>query len=103
ERAAISAVAGQRVTSIQSTLDAPRLQRQVFGTPSPVSLRSPVFEELVTQASAVQGALVGRPLNAAELRLARGVFGKSIDYTRIRLIPTGVLEYRTVANTIRIP
>jgi hypothetical protein len=103
ESAAIGAVAGQRVTSLRSSLDAPRLQRQVYGTPSPVSVRSPVLEEFVTQASTVQAALVGRPLNAAELRLARGVFAGSIDYSRVRLIPTGVLEYRTVANTIRIP
>jgi hypothetical protein len=37
------------------------------------------------------------------VRLVRGVFGASVDYARVRLIPTGVLEYRTVANTIRVP
>ncbi len=102
-RAAIGAVTGQQIEAIPSTFDTPRLQRQVFGTPSPVGVRSPAFEEFVTQASTVQAGLAGRPLDSAELRLARDVFAASIDYSRVRLIPTGVLEYRTVANTIRVP
>lgn len=104
DQAAADLVTGQQiVVSASNRCVGPSLQRQVHGIPSPISVRSPVFEEFVTQASAVQAGLVGRPLGAAELRLARGVFGASIDYSRVRLIPTGILEYRTVANTIRVP
>lgn len=77
------------------------LQRQ--GGASGVTVRSPVFEETVTQAATVAGANVGRPLTRAERALARPVFGNSLDYDRIRLIPTSLLEYRTVANNILIP
>lgn len=68
-----------------------------------VSIRSPVFEETVTQVSDVLASATGRPLNSAEQTLAEGVFGRSLDYGRVRLIPTSILEYRTVANTIRVP
>jgi hypothetical protein len=79
------------------------LQRQVHGTPSPVSVRSPALEELVTQISSTQAGLIGRLLMPDEVALVREIFHNSIDYTRVRLIPTGVLEYRTVANFIRVP
>jgi hypothetical protein len=79
------------------------LQRQVHGTPSPVSVRSPAFEELVTQISSLQAGLIGRSLTLEEVALVREIFHNSIDYSRVRLIPTGVLEYRTVANFIRVP
>jgi hypothetical protein len=81
----------------------PSLQRQAHGTPSPVSVRSPVLEEAVTQVSAAEAKLTGRHLTSAEAELAASVFGNSIDYSRVRLIPTDILEFRTVANTIRIP
>ena len=68
-----------------------------------VEVRSPVFEETVTQVSNVESAIRGTHLNLAEIRLARSVFGNSIDYTRVRLIPTRILQWRTVANTIRVP
>jgi len=53
--------------------------------------------------STVEAAFHARPLTRNEKGLARSVFGSSIDCARVRLIPTAVLEYRTVANTIRIP
>lgn len=80
---------------------APSLQRQRSG--SGVTVRSPVFEETVTQAATIAGANAGRPLKQAERDLARSVFGNSLNYGRIRLIPTQMLEYRTVANNILIP
>lgn len=80
----------------------PLLQRQTFATPSP-AVRSPAGEEFVTQLSAAEAAIHGRPLRRDEVALARPVFGSSIDYSRVRLIPGPILEYRTVANTIRVP
>jgi hypothetical protein len=79
-----------------------RLQRQAFGTPR-VSVRSPVVEELVTQISTVEAGIHGRPLTSDEQTLASGVFGAGIDYGRVRLIPSPVLAYRTIGNTIRVP
>jgi Domain of unknown function (DUF4157) len=75
------------------------IQRQTFHTPS-ISVRSPVFEETVTQLTEL---MPGRSLTQRERELASGIFGTSIDYPRVRLIPTSVLEYRTVANSIRVP
>ncbi len=75
------------------------VQRQTFHTPS-VSVRSPVLEETVTQLTEL---MPGRFLTRRERELAGSVFGTSIDYSRVRLIPTSVLEYRTVANSIRVP
>lgn len=89
---------GLQSSILARSLSAPTIQRDT-STPS-VSVRSPVFEETVTQLSEFAP---GRSLTRDERALARGVFGGSIDYTRVRLIPTEVLEYRTVGNTIRIP
>jgi hypothetical protein len=75
------------------------LQRDTFHTPR-VSVRSPVFEETVTQITELEN---GRPLNKDEMELARKIFGVSISYSKVRLIPTPLLQYRTVANSIRIP
>jgi hypothetical protein len=47
--------------------------------------------------------VTGRALTEAEMALAQPVFGRSIDFARVRLILTGVLEYRTVGNNIRVP
>jgi len=78
------------------------LQRQPSGAPS-VRVRSPVFEETVTQLSDLAGAYAGRPLAVDERALAQGVFGRSIDYARVRLVPLDALQYRTVGNNIYIP
>jgi hypothetical protein len=75
------------------------VQRQTFHTPS-VSVRSPVLEETVTQLTEL---MPSRLLNRAERERVQGIFGTSIDFSRVRLIPTSVLEYRTVANSIRVP
>ena len=47
----------------------------------------------------------GRPLRSDEIALARSVFGNSLDYSRIRFIPSEGrgLDWRTVGNTIREP
>ncbi len=71
--------------------------------PGPVSVRSPVFEETVTQLSDIAAGLTGRALTTAEQTIAANVFGASIDLDRVRLIPTHLLEYRTVGNNIRVP
>jgi hypothetical protein len=68
-----------------------------------VSVRSPAFEEFVTQASDINAGVAGRPLTPPERILARSIFADSVDYSRVRLIPSTLLEYRTVANTIRVP
>ena len=78
------------------------MQRQHLA-PGPVSVRSPAAEEAVAQFSDVAGGLSGRALTSAERAIADGVFGASIDLARVRLIPTDVLEYRTVGNNIRVP
>lgn len=78
-----------------------QIQRQT-DTPD-VTVRSPVFEETVTQLSDIAGAVSGRPLNREEQILVQGVFRSSIDYSRVRLIPIDFLEYRTVGNSIYIP
>jgi hypothetical protein len=68
-----------------------------------IEVRSPALEEAVTQISTVEAGIRGRPLTRGEIALARPVYGRSLDYGRVRLIPTGVLVWRTVGNTIRIP
>lgn len=75
------------------------LRRQTFRTPG-VAVRSPVFEEAAMQLTEFQP---GRALTRDERSLAQSVFGKSIDYDRVRLLPTQLLKYRTVGNAIRIP
>jgi len=78
------------------------LQRSPSGA-SGVSVRSPVFEETVTLLSDVGGAVAGRRLTRDEQALAESVFGQSIDYTRVRLVPADLLRFRTVGNNIYIP
>lgn len=78
------------------------LQRQGHGAPG-VQVRSPVLEEAVTQLSDVAGATAGRPLIPDERVLARGVFGRSLDTSRVRLVLSDALQYRTVGNNIYVP
>jgi hypothetical protein len=79
-----------------------------------MSPRWPAAEEFVTQETSLVTGIQGRPLNAAEIALARSglpgvkdatIFGDSIDYERVRLLPSDnpILVYRTVGNVIRIP
>lgn len=82
---------------------APGVVYRQYQTPGPVGIRSPLLEEAATQLSDVAGGLVGRPLNAAERTKAAEIFGGSIDLAQVRLIPTDVLQYRTVGNNIRVP
>jgi hypothetical protein len=77
------------------------VQRQ--GRGSGITVRSPVLEETVTQASEVAGGLAGRELTQAERNLARPIFGRSLDSNRVRLISSDTLSYRTVGNNIYVP
>lgn len=72
-----------------------RIQRQ--------EVRSPVFEEAVTQIETVEGAIHGRQLTTRETDLARSIYRNSIDYSRVRIIETALLEWRTIGNNIRVP
>jgi hypothetical protein len=80
----------------------PTIQRQGPNRPA-VEIRSPVVEETLTQVSDVAGAIGGRPLTQREISLARGVFGNSIRYASVRIVPTRVAQYTTVGNNIRVP
>ncbi|MFD0635990.1 DUF4157 domain-containing protein [Catenulispora yoronensis] len=86
-----------------ATAAGPAVIRRQHRAPGPVSIRSPVAEEAVTQVSDTIGAVSGRALLPAEVELASGVFGRGLDLSRVRLIPTKVLEYRTVGNNVRVP
>ena len=96
-RTATSFITGHPLSPVREGRSCLSVQREGL------EIRSPVFEETVTQISDVQATLSGRPLTLREESLTREVFGDSIDYTRVRLIQTGLLEYRTVGNTIRVP
>ena len=99
-RASADAILAGRPQTLTRRPDlAGSLQRDDFRSPT-VSVRSPVFEETVTQLTELMPA---RSLSRTERALVQGVFGASVDYSRVRLIPTSILEYRTVANSIRVP
>lgn len=70
-----------------------------------VRVRSPVLDETLMQYTAAWGAGRGRHLSREEIELARTVFGDSLDYARIRFIPSEGrgLDWRVVGNTIREP
>jgi Domain of unknown function (DUF4157) len=98
------AVAGNSTPAAQiSPSAAPGVIQRQYQAPGPVSVRLPAVEEAITQLSDVAGGVAGRPFTAAEQARAAAVFGASIDLARVRLIPTQVLEYRTVGNNIRVP
>ena len=92
---------GQQNSQSRTRID--KIFRQKDDAKSHISVRSPVLEELVTQVSTVQAEFAGRLLNPKEIDLARTIFGNSIDYFRVQLVPTDLLQYRTVANNIRVP
>jgi hypothetical protein len=97
ERAGMGFIAGHPLCPVTEGQSCLSVQREG------VEIRSPVFEETVAQLSDVEASIRGRPLTLREESLAQGVFGGSVDYSRIRLIETRLLEYRTVGNTIRVP
>ena len=70
-----------------------------------VRVGSPVIDETLMQYTAIWGAGRGRPLSREEVALARSVFGNSLDYSRVRFIPseTRGVDWRVVGNTIREP
>jgi hypothetical protein len=65
-------------------------------------VRSPVAEEFITQESDIQAGLTGRPLFSSEIALARPIFSNTIDYSKVRLIPTSIAQFTTVGNNIRV-
>lgn len=67
------------------------------------TVRSPVLEETVTQASDIVGGLAGRSLGRSERQLAEPIFGRSLDYGQVRLVSSDALSYRTVGNNIYVP
>lgn len=80
----------------QARTSTPVVQRQG------VTVRSPVVEETLIQYSQFRKS---RYLSPDEIKLAKTVFGKSIDYSRVRFIASegkGV-DWRVVGNTIREP
>jgi hypothetical protein len=79
------------------------VQRQPYGTPSPITVRSPLFEEAATQFTDVSASLSGRLLSPDEQDLVQPVFGASINFGQVRLLKSSILEFRTVGNTIRVP
>lgn len=103
ERTAGVAVAGRRPAAIHGRHKEPVIQCQPE-QPYRGSVRSPVFEELLTQETDLMSGAQGTPFTSVEIELARTVFGESIDYSRVRLLPTAeALWFRTVGNTVRIP
>ncbi len=92
---------GQGAQSSQLTPAAVAVQRDNGGPR--VQVRSPVFEETVTQASDIAGGLGGRGLTIGEQALALPIFGSSLDYSQVRLLTLDLLQYRTVGNNIYIP
>lgn len=92
-------IGGRPALHLSSGRAGPAIQRQQ----PRVQVRSPVFEETVTQLSTVAGAAGGRSMMDAERRHAAAIFANSIDYDRVRLIPVDALQFRTVGNNIYIP
>ncbi len=103
EQQAEAVAGGNAPASAISPGTAAGLVQRQHRAPGPVSVRSPVAEEAAAQFSDVAAGLSGRALTSAERAIGAGVFGASIDFARVRLIPTDVLEYRTVGNNIRVP
>jgi hypothetical protein len=76
------------------------IQRQTpYRSPRP-SVRLPAVEEAVRQVAQFEPG--GRPLTGAERGLAEPVFGRSIEYSRVRIVETQVLPGTTVGNVIRL-
>jgi len=67
------------------------------------SFRMPAVEELVRQYHVGASAISGRPLTRREIEFASRIFHHSVDYSRVRLLETGIANYVTVCNTIRVP
>jgi hypothetical protein len=92
------------ISVARSSVAAGTLQMQPDPPFKAGAVRSPAFEELVTQESSLMAGAQGSPLTASQIELARGIFGNSVDYSRVRLLPTAKpLWFRTVGNVIRVP
>lgn len=102
-RAATTAGSGG-LARVQRRLGRPAIQRQPERLFAGGSIRSPVAEEFLVQATDIMSSVSGTPLNAMQIELARTIFGDSIDYSRVRLLQTvKPLWFRTVGNVIRVP
>jgi hypothetical protein len=99
DRASVAVAAGRQVSDVGPRVGA-GIQRQTLYRSPGVQLRLPAVEEGVRQLAELETG--GRPLTDAELRLAQPVFGRSIDYGRVRVVETDVLPGTTVGNVIRL-
>ncbi|MFN4079873.1 MAG: hypothetical protein ACK4NS_03140 [Saprospiraceae bacterium] len=79
------------------------IQRRRARRGSGVSVTSPVLDVFINTFSDTEGSLRGRRLTSREEALTRTVFGNSIDYTRVRILLTGLAPATTPGNTIRLP
>jgi hypothetical protein len=98
-RAATAVAHGQPVTDLGPRVG-PRIQRQAPYRAPGVNVRLPAVEEAVRQVAEFETG--SRPLTEPERRLAERVFGRSIDYSRVRIVETSVLPGTTVGNVIRM-
>jgi hypothetical protein len=98
-RAATSVVQGRQVGDLGPSIAA-RIQRQTPYRSPGVNLRLPAVEETVRQVTGLETG--SRRLTDAERRLAESVFGRSIDYRRVRIVETSAFPGTTVGNLIRM-
>lgn len=75
-----------------------------MGTPE-IIVRVPMLEETLRQVTAFSAAVRGtRGLLEQEIALGRAIFGKSVDYSRVRILYTAeALAFTVIDNTIRVP
>lgn len=100
-RAAAAVAGGQPVGDAGPALGAAIQREGPYRTPG-VSVRLPAVEEAVRQIVEVEAGATGRPLTRDEIALAQPVFGRSVDYSRVRIRETSVAPGTTVGNVIRM-
>jgi hypothetical protein len=98
DQAAAAAANGRRVTDVGPGVGRRVQRQQPYRSPG-VDVRLPAFEETARQVAEFEPG--GRPLTKSERALAEGVFGRSVDYSRVRILETSVLPGTTAGNVIR--
>lgn len=95
---------GSPISVARSSVPGDMLQLQPDPPFKAGAVRSPAFEELVTQETTLVAGAQGSPLTRSQIELAQTIFGNSIDYSRVRTLPTAEpIWFRTVGNVIRVP
>ena len=79
------------------------IQKHPPGPRGSVQVHSPVVDEALTQLGELHGAIAGRGLLVTEQTLAEGIFGNSIDYSRVRIIMSGIAAGTTSGNNVSLP